>query len=200
LTVCLFLSSAMALLSSSGLLAAAEAPAWWRTFIAAPRMEARFEQEAESAVFGKQKRSGLLRMAKGGRIRVEYQKGLLLVADGRTLVQYDPDARSAQQVDLRSASKDAPLLLVLLDPGTLGEVFTVQPGPGPDTLSLEPRKPGLPRVTLEGRGGLPRRITWTDPTGARQVLSFTAPTIPARPFEAGLFTFKAPAGTRWLSR
>lgn len=194
------LTRALVLLSAYGLLPAAEAPAWWRTFTAAPRMETRFEQEAESAVFGKQKRSGLLRMAKGGRIRVEYQKGLLLVADGRTLVQYDPDARSAQKVDLISAAKDAPLLLVLLDPGTLGEVFTVQPGPGPDGVTLEPRKPGLPKVTLEGQGGLPRRISWTDPTGARQVLTFKAPIIPARPFEAGLFTFKAPAGTRWLSR
>lgn len=180
-------------------LAAAEPPAWWKAFIGAPRMEAGFVQESESAVFGKLKRTGLLRLAKGGRLRVEYRKGLLLVSDGRKLVQYDSEARTAQKVDLRSASKDAPLLWVLLDPGALQQVFTVKAGNTPDTFSLEPRRPGLPGVTLEGRGGLPRRISWVDPTGAHQVLEFLDPRIPAAPFDAALFTFKAPAGTRWIS-
>jgi outer membrane lipoprotein-sorting protein len=188
----------LALLGGLGSLAAAEPPAWWKAFTGAPRMEARFLQESDSAVFGKLKRTGVLRLAKGGRLRVEYKEGLLLVADGRFLVQYDAKASTAQQVDLRSAAKDAPLLWVLLDPGALDQVFTVQNGPGPDTFSLEPRKPGLPRVTLEGQGGLPRRLSWTDPTGARQVLSFQDAKVPRAAFAASLFTFKAPAGTRWI--
>ena len=186
------------LLGSPVLLTAAEAPAWWRAFTGVPRLESRFVQVSDSAVFGKLRRTGLLRMAKGGRIRVEYQKGLLLVADGRSLCQYDPAARTAQKVDLRSASRDAPLLMVLLDPGTLEQVFTVVDGPGPDSFTLEPRKPGLPKVRLEGQGSLPRRISWTDPTGANQVLEFLDARVPAA-FEASLFTFKAPAGTRWIN-
>lgn len=194
--------SALALLLALGAGAAglrAQAPAWWKAFTGAPRMESRFVQESDSAVFGKLKRTGTLRLAKGGRLRVEYQKGLLLVSDGRTLIQYDPEARTAQKVDLHSAAKDAPLLWVLLDPATLEQVFTVKAGAGPDAFNLEPRKPNLPKVTLEGKGGLPRRISWTDPTGAHQVLAFQDPRVPGAAFAADLFTFKAPAGTRWLS-
>ncbi|BDU73418.1 LolA family protein [Mesoterricola silvestris] len=179
-------------------LAAAEPPAWWKAFTAAPRMAAGFIQESDSAVFGKLKRTGILRLAKGGRLRVEYQKGLLLVADGRKLVQYDAEARTAQKVDLRSASKDAPLLWVLLDPAALDKVFAVKPGAGPDAFTLEPRKAGLPKVSLEGKGGMPLRISWVDPTGARQVLEFLSPHVPA-PFAADTFAFKAPAGTRWIA-
>lgn len=188
----------LALALVAGSLGASEAPAWWKAFTGAPRMEARFKQESESAVFGKLMRTGLLRLAKGGRLRVEYQRGLLLVSDGDTLVQYDPEARTAQKVNLHTAAKDAPLLWVLLDPGTLEQVFTVKSGPRPDVFTLEPRKPGLPKVELEGRGGLPRRISWTDPTGARQVLEFQDPKVPPVAFEAGTFSFKPPAGTRWL--
>ena len=190
----------LALLCGVAALGATEPPAWWKAFTGAPRLEARFLQESDSAVFGKLKRTGLLRLAKGGRLRVEYQKGLLLVSDGRTLVQYDAEARTAQKIDLRSAAKEAPLLLVLLDPASLEQVFTVKAGAGQDTFTLEPRKPGLPAVTLEGSNGLPRKISWTDPTGAKQVLAFQEARVPAGAFAAALFTFQAPAGTRWLSK
>lgn len=173
-------------------------PAWWKAFTAAPRLETAFRQESESAVFGKLEKRGKLRLAKGGRIRVEYQKGLLLVCDGKAFVQYDAQARTASKVDLQSAAKEAPLLQVLLDPGSLEQVFTVKPGQGPDALVLEPRRKGLPRVDLQGRGGLPRSLAWTDPTGARQVLEFLDPKVPAAAFDASTFAFKAPQGTRWI--
>jgi outer membrane lipoprotein-sorting protein len=179
-------------------LCAAEPPAWWKAFTAAPRMESRFVQESESAVFGQLKRTGVLKLAKGGRLRVEYEKGLLVVADGATLVQYDARARTATKLDLRGAAKDAPLLWILSDPAALEKVFTVKPGPGPDTFVLEPRKPGLPSVTLEGKGGFPRRITWTDPTNAKQILEFLDPHQPGA-FGAAVFTFAPPAGTRWIT-
>ena len=169
--------------------AGAEAPGWWQAFIAAPRLETGFRQESESAVFGK--------LVRTGRLRVEYQKGLLLVADGATLVQYDAAARTAQRVDLRSAGKDAPLLMVLLDPGSMGQVFEVKPA-GAGELTLEPKKPGLPKVNVEGQGGLPRRIRWTDPTGARQVLEFLDPKVPKAAFPAATFLFQPPAGLRWI--
>ena len=183
----------------AGQAGAAEAPAWWRAFIEAPRLETRFRQESESAVFGNLVRTGELRLARGGRLRVEYQKGLLLVADGATLVQYDATARTAQRVDLRRAGRDAPLLMVLLDPGSMGEVFDARPGPA-GGLTLEPRKPGLPKVTVEGKGGLPHTIRWTDPTGAKQVLEFLDPRVPAAAFPAPTFVFQPPAGLRWIGK
>ena len=137
--------------------------------------------------------------AKGGRLRVEYRKGVLLVADGASLIQYDPDARTAQRTRLRTAAADMPMLYILLNPGALAGYYEVRPAGG-DTLTLEPRRQDLPRVELTGRGNLLQRIQWTDATGARQVIQLQDPHIPAAPFAASEFTFQAPAGTRWLGR
>ena len=178
---------------------AGELPAWWKAFPGLPRLESSFVQESDSAVFGKLSRQGRLKLAKGGRLRVEYRKGVLLVADGASLIQYDPDARTAQRTRLRTAAADMPLLYILLNPGALAGYYEVRPAGG-DTLTLEPRRQDLPRVELTGRGNLLQRIQWTDATGARQVIQLQDPHIPAAPFAASEFTFQAPTGTRWLGR
>ena len=177
---------------------AGELPAWWRSFMALPRLESGFVQESESAVFGKLSREGQLKLAKGGRLRVEYRKGILLVADGRTLVQYDPEARTAQRLNLRGAVADSPLLNVLVDPQALDVFYKVNAGPG-GTVALEPRRSGIPRVELAGGGGLLQRIQWTDATGARQQILLRDPHLPGTAFAPSVFTFQAPVGTRWLS-
>lgn len=174
-------------------------PAWWRTFPSQPRLDSAFTQASESAVFGKLERRGRLRLAQGGRLRVEYRQGGLVVADGSHLVQYDPEARTAQRIRLRDAAGDTPLLYVLLNPGALGGYYQARPGAGAQDVVLEPRRPGLPRVELAGQGGLLQRIQWTDGTGARQVLELQDPKVPGTAFPPGTFTFQAPAGTRWLS-
>jgi outer membrane lipoprotein-sorting protein len=173
-------------------------PAWWRAFVTMPRLECGFVQESESAVFGKLNRAGELKLAKGGRLRVEYRKGILLVADGHTLVQYDAEARTAQRLSLRGAVTDSPLLNVLIDPGALDVFYMVQAAPG-GTVALEPRRSGLPRVELTGSGGMLQRIQWTDATGARQQIELKDPRIPGKAFAPAVFTFQAPAGTRWVN-
>jgi outer membrane lipoprotein-sorting protein len=173
-------------------------PAWWRAFLATPRLECAFVQESESAVFGKLTREGQLKLAKGGRLRVEYRKGLLLVADGRSLVQYDAEARTAQRLTLRGAVADSPLLNVLIDPGALEVFYAVQAGPD-ETVALEPRRTGIPRVELSGHGGMLQRIQWTDGTGAKQQIELKDPRQPGQAFAPAVFTFQAPAGTRWLT-
>ena len=181
---------------SLGFLRAGTLPSWWRAFPTTPGLASPFVQESDSAVFGKLRREGVLRLGQGGRLRVEYHKGILLVSDGRTLIQYDPEARTAQRLELRSAAASAPMLNILVKPATLAETFRVDPGPGAEGVTLVPRHPGLPTVVLEGQGGLLKRIRWTDATGARQVLELKAPR--ATPADADAFTFKAPAGTHWL--
>lgn len=178
--------------------ASAQVPAWWKAFASSPRVEARFTQTGDSAVFGKLTRQGLLRIAKGGLLRVEYDKGLLLVSDGKALAQYDASTRTAQKVELAGAVKDAPLLAVLMDPAALERVYAAKAGPGPDAFTLEPRTKGLPSVVITGKGGMPLSLAWTDPTGAKQLLVLERPTVPGKPFRQGTFVFKAPAGTTWI--
>lgn len=181
-----------------GSLWGAELPGWWAAFPKVARLESAFVQESDSAVFGKLKRTGTLQLAQGGRLRVEYHPGMLLVADGQTLVQYDPEARTAQRLNLRSAAADAPLLNLLLNPKSLGTTFKVHPGPGAQGVTLEPRQAGLPSVVLEGEGALLKRVRWTDATGAKQVFELQAPRVPAA-LDPARFAFKAPVGTRWLA-
>jgi outer membrane lipoprotein-sorting protein len=192
---CLWICLGLALPWSAA--AAGELPGWWRSFCARPSMESAFVQESESAVFGKLTRQGELKLAQGGRLRVEYLHGIVLVADGRTLTQYDPAARTAQRILLRSAAADTPLLNVLLNPAMLDKFYQAKAGPG-QGLVLEPRRQALPRVELTGKGGLPDRISWTDGTGASQVIQFKDARVPAQPFDPSIFVFAAPDGTRWL--
>jgi len=162
------------------------------------RMESAFVQSSESAVFGNLQRKGRIQLAKGGYIRVSYTNGLLLVADGRTLTQFDPGARTAQSLNLRSAATDMPLLNVLLDLKALETSYKVLPE-GSEKVKLEPKRVGLPKVELEGKGGMLHSVKWVDATGAQQLLVLQDAHTPAK-YPADTFTFKAPAGTRWLGR
>lgn len=177
-------------------LAPAALPAWWSAFLKVPALESPFVQESESAVFGSLKKQGRLSLARGGRLRVAYEGGLLLLSDGRSLIQYDPDARTAQRFDLRNAQSEVPLLGLLLDPGGLPHQFEVLPLAG-GRVRLKPRRAGNPEVLLEGRGASPTVIRWVDASGASQVLRLAGPRSSPAPPEA-LFRFDPPAGTRWV--
>lgn len=172
-------------------------PAWWLRFPSVPRLEAAFVQESGSAVFGTLRKHGRLQLASGGRLRVAYQEGLLVVSDGRKLVQYDPDTRTAQGLDLRRAARDFPLLNLLLNPADLAASYEVQADG--QAVVLRPRLPGQPEVRVEPAGALPGRIAWTDGTGSRQVLTLVNPKAPAA-LPDTLFRFEAPKGTRWLGK
>jgi outer membrane lipoprotein-sorting protein len=181
--------------------ATAQAPAplpdWWRAATRLPRLEARFTQVSQSEVFGKLERRGRLWMAAGGRLRVAYDSGLLLVADGRDLITYDPEARTAQRLVLRSAVEEMPLLNLLLDPGALPDRYTLEAAPG-GAVRLRPRKPGPPEVLAEGKGQAPTRLRWKDGTGAAQELVLQEARVPAAALPAATFRFAEPKGTRWL--
>jgi outer membrane lipoprotein-sorting protein len=175
---------------------AASLPVWWQTFLTVPTFQARFVQESESAVFGTLRKEGTLAGARGGKLRAAYSKGLLLVADGKDLVQYDPDTRTAQKWDLREARAEAPLLAILMDPGSVATHFVLEPLAG-GRLRLKPRRKDLPEVMLEGKGSTPTLLRWTDPSGARQVLRLEGVQVGGA-LPPATFAFALPPGARWL--
>jgi len=172
-------------------------PAWWRALPNQPALAARFSQESDSAVFGKLRQQGSLVLARGGKLRVAYDSGLLVVSDGRQLVQYDPDTRTAQRMDLHEALREFPLLGLLLEPSRIGILYRAEPLPD-GAVRLHPLEAGLPEVRVEGRNGLLRALSWTDGTGARQRLELLDPKAPSR-ISPGTFRFEAPKGTRWAT-
>jgi outer membrane lipoprotein-sorting protein len=161
-----------------------------------PAFGGRFAQEGESAAFGRVARTGTILAAKGGRLRVEYDGGVLLLSDGSTLTQYDPSTRTAQRFGIESAMDEWPMLRLLMDPQELGGSFDVRPAGG-GRVALSPKRPGLPEIELEGAGRFPSRVEWRDATGARQVLTLKAPKAVAGPKEAS-FAFEPPRGTKWV--
>ncbi|WP_243383749.1 LolA family protein [Geothrix alkalitolerans] len=176
---------------------AAALPGWWTAFPKVPVLASRFRQESDSAVFGKMAREGNLLLARGGKLKVTYDSGLTVTSDGRHLVQYDPDTRTAQRVELARAVRDFPLLGILLDPARIGTLYRAESAGG-EAVKLVPRAPDIPALTATGRKGLLHTLEWTDPTGARQRLELLDPKTPPSP---GPTAFKAqvPPGTRWAT-
>jgi len=189
--------SALLWLVTAPLLATAPMPGWWTAFTRMPGLESRFRQESDSAVFGKLAREGRLALAQGGRLRVAYQSGLTVTCDGRRLVQYDPDTRTAQGVELARAVRDFPLLGILLNPARLDKLYRVQAAGG-EAVKLSPKEPGLPELKATGRRGLLHTLEWTDPTGARQRLELLDPKSPVT-LAPGTFKAQVPEGTRWAT-
>jgi len=179
------------------LLTATPMPGWWTAFSRMPSLESRFRQESDSVVFGKLAREGRLALAQGGRLRVAYQSGLTVTCDGRHLVQYDPDTRTAQRVELARAVRDFPLLGILLNPARLDKLYQSQ-AIGGEVVKLMPREAGLPELKATGRNGLLRSLEWTDPTGARQKLELLDPKSPVT-LAPGTFKAQVPDGTRWAT-
>jgi len=186
----------LALVALAGTLQGQELPSWWKAMLDLPRLESAFRQESESAVFGSLRREGRLQLSRGGKIRVSYAGGLLVVSDGKTLIQYDPGARTAQRLDLRTAAAEMPLINVLLDPRALESVYRAKVL-STGLLVLEPRKPGLPKVELTGKGAFLGKISWMDATGAKQVLELVDPRIPSS-IPDSTYKLRVPEGTRWL--
>lgn len=183
----------MLLLLGAALSIQAQAPAWWTRTLSGQPLSARFVQESDSAVFGKVRKEGRLQLAPGGKLRVAYDGGLLLLSDGKKVIQYDPDTRSAQRMELKRAVREAPLLALLADPAALDRHFAITfKG---EAVHLAPRTKDLPAVDAEGKGAFPTRFRWTDPTGAAQELRILQATRTAAP--ASAFRFQAPSGTRW---
>jgi outer membrane lipoprotein-sorting protein len=172
-------------------------PAWWTAFPKVPALASRFRQESDSAVFGKMAREGNLLLARGGRLKVTYDSGLTVTSDGRQLVQYDPDTRTAQRVELARAVRDFPLLGILLDPSRIEALYRVE-ALGGDAVRLVPKTPDVPALKATGRRGLLHNLEWTDPTGAHQRLELLDAKTPAAP-GPGAFKPQVPAGTRWAT-
>ncbi|MDR2697445.1 MAG: outer membrane lipoprotein carrier protein LolA [Holophagales bacterium] len=172
-------------------------PPWWNFWTQKASFSSPFVQESESAAFGKLTKEGTILLAKGGRLRVEYEKGILLLSDGQQIVQYDPSTRTAQKFDLKNVSEEWPLLRLLTDPSALSQVFHINLQ-SDGKISLSPKKAGPPELLLEGSGAFLRSITWKDGTGAKQIMTLTAPKTPPDPGSKP-FSFKLPANAKWIA-
>lgn len=172
-------------------------PQWYRNLLGFKNLEANFVQQSESKIFGTLEKSGHIQISRPGKLRIAYEKGLMLISDGNRLVQYDAQTRTAHSIDLERAVLEVPLLRLMVDPKLLDASYHVR-AHNTDVL-LEARQKGLPSIKLTGNATQLQQVSWQDPSGARQVMTLKAYQTPAS-LPNSLFSLKLPDKTRWLNR
>ena len=134
-----------------------------------------------------------------GKFRWEVQKpyAQLIVSDGRSVYQYDPDLEQVIQRSARQAIGASPAAL-LFGSGALEDSFDLQVLPARDGLQWLRALPkggdaGFVHVDIDFADGLPQRLELLDAFGQTSLIQLqdihANPDIPAQRFE-----FEAPTG------
>jgi outer membrane lipoprotein carrier protein len=161
--------------------------------------QGQFSQQTLSQGQSKPAQSGQFSFMRPGRFKWQvtqpYQQ--LVVSDGKTLIQYDPDLAQMTQRDV-SQSIGASPAAILFGSGSLDQAFTLKPLADQDNLAWLRATPrtadaGFRYVDLGFADNLPVKIIVHDSFGQKTaiVLSHIQPNPKLSPNE---FTFKAPAG------
>jgi len=128
-------------------------------------------------------------------VRKPYEQ--LIVSDGRSVYQYDPDLQQVTQRSARQAIGASPAAL-LFGSGALEDSFDLESRPDRDGLQWLRAVPksgdaGFAHVDIGFSGGLPRRLELLDAFGQTSLITFedirANPAIPADRFQ-----FQAPPG------
>lgn len=161
--------------------------------------QGQFSQQTLSQGQSKPAQNGQFSFMRPGRFKWQVTKPYqqLVVSDGKTLIQYDPDLAQVTQRDV-SQSIGASPAAILFGSGSLDQAFTLKALPDQDNLSWLRATPrtadaGFRYVDLAFTDNLPVKIVVHDSFGQKTVivLSHIQPNPKLSPNE---FTFKAPEG------
>lgn len=165
------------------------------------QIEARFTQQLKDGA-GEllQESGGTVVLAHPGRFRWETAAPFaqLVVSDGSTVWQYDPDLA---QVVVRPLDRRADQVPSMLLAGEIDavqaqyEIAPVDAGTGRERFELSPRQDGSPfaRLALQFHDGTLERLEITDGLGQRTDVAFAA-VRPLAAVDAGQFRFVTPEG------
>jgi outer membrane lipoprotein carrier protein len=163
-------------------------------------LTARFEQ-VQRDDRGKvlQTSTGRVSLARPGKFRWAYEKPYeqLMVCDGKTLWQFDPDLAQVMVRPAGSTLQGTPAQL-LSDRTALEKHFTVENGGvenGQQRVRLVPKAKDsdFKSVVLWLQDGAPRRMRFEDPLGGASEVAFTEVRTNGK-LDAGQFTFTVPKG------
>lgn len=145
--------------------------------------------------------SGVFQFSRPGQFRWEVQKPFaqLVLSDGQSVFQYDPDLNQATVRPVGVAISSSPAA-ILFGQGQIGDQFVVTPLPDSEGLSwfrAVPRKPdaGLNRVDIGMREGNPARLLLVDGFGQTTRVDFERLRAQSG-FPADTFTLTVPPGTQ----
>lgn len=170
-------------------------------------LEANFRHGLTSKILGQEEvETGILYLAKGGRMRWDYSapKGKLAVADGKTSYLYLPSENEVFVQPLK-AGADAPLALRLLsgEVDLAREVTCTAASRSGDLVLLDltlktpqPDVNGL-QIAVDAERGFVRAVRYEDSLGNAVSLELTDIRVPSA-LPASLFAFTPPEGAKVL--
>ncbi len=147
-----------------------------------------------------QESSGRVVLAHPGRFRWETAPPFeqLVVSDGTTVWQYDPDLAQVVVRPLDKRADQVPSMLLAGDVDAVAKLYEITAAhddAGAERFELQPRAQGSPfsRLALQFRGGQVERLEITDGLGQRTEVSFSS--VKQRTdTDASAFTFRTPEG------
>lgn len=166
-------------------------------------IQSRFTQIAKSDLFGDEKTTGDLLVARPAKLRWAFDDGKRFISDGQTMWIYSPEEKQAMAIDdVAGSAGGADSLLTSLD--KLGEMFAIEvlaSGAEGHALQLFPKEPGgFKSVRLELTGDLlPTKVVMTDAFDNVTEISLHDVKLDV-PTKAEQFTFTAPAGVEIIQQ
>jgi outer membrane lipoprotein carrier protein len=147
-----------------------------------------------------QESSGRVVLAHPGRFRWETAPPFeqLVVSDGSTVWQYDPDLAQVVIRPLDQRADQVPSMLLAGEVAAVDKLYSIaasRDDAGAERFELMPRDEGSPfsRLALQFRSGSLERLEITDGLGQRTEVSFSHVKALASP-DAALFMFRTPEG------
>ena len=164
-------------------------------------IEAEFHQQLKD---GKgvlvQESGGRVVLAHPGRFRWETKPPFeqLVVSDGVTVWQYDPDLAQVVVRPLDKRADQVPSMLLAGEVEAVNRLYAItasRDDAGAERFELVPRADGSPfsRLALQFRSGALERLEITDGLGQRTEVSFSG-VKPSASADPGLFVFHTPEG------
>ncbi len=188
--------------STMGVAMANSAAEQFRLFAATfPAASGVFEQYTLGVQGQTQKtQSGEFYFQRPGKFRWEVQKpyAQLVVSDGKTLFQHDPDLRQTTVRPVGQSIGSSPAAILFGD-AKLDQAFKIEPLPDDDGMAwlrAIPKQPdsGLNQLDIGMKQGTPARLLLRDSFG--QITRIDLSDIRAQPgFPAKMFEFTSPPGT-----
>lgn len=147
-----------------------------------------------------QESAGRVVLAHPGRFRWETAPPFeqLVVSDGTTVWQYDPDLAQVVVRPLDKRADQVPSMLLAGEVEAVDKLYNIaasRDDAGAERFELQPRSEGSPfsRLALQFRAGALERLEITDGLAQRTEVSFSAVKPLAAP-DTSLFVFRTPEG------
>ncbi len=160
-------------------------------------VEIHFSQDSSSPIFGTSKEKGQIYIGEKGQFRMDYDSGISISSDGKTILQYDPSTRTATRSEISSDVRNHGLWSIInyQESSLATQVTEVHPNLY-KVVGLVATPVDSPIQFIFGNLYL-ESVKWIDSSGGTQIFSFTK-MKPLRDENRNRLILTLPNKTRWI--